>query len=1038
MKAFKAIIILLFFITPAFTQEEVSESKEGLSMIKGVVYSASENIVLEGVELINLKTGEKFYSTEEGSFEIPVGNSSLWVGLYYPGFSDKVLLLDDSKSWIIFMYKPDERTSDSKMKGYFGDHFKFNNASTEFLRTGNILSESNNSLESLVQGKFSGLSAGMISGMPGEGGILSIRGISTLFSNSSPLILLDGMPFNSGILESGTSDGNFYNPLKNIDAYDIESIEVIKDGGSLYGMRGGNGVILINTRQPEGVTTKINFSLNSGITFEPEYLRLLNTSEHKTYLMNQFQNSGLSSNEIAEQNPWITGNPSYYYYYNYNNNTDWQREIFSPANMNKFNVSLRGGDEIAKFSIMVGYLNQAGIIDNTNYQRYNFRLNSDIRIIEKLYFRSNVGFTYNISDLKNAGTDYTLNPITSSLLKSPMFGPNLRDNEGNIISILGNSDNYGFSNPAALINKMNSEAYESGLFTNLKLSYEALNNLTLNNIINVSFNNIKENTFIPDYGIPDFNSGENRNKATEGLYKSFAISNETNLDYFKDSDMIHFYHVQAGLRINTSSQIYNQGTVYNTPTDEFKSLSSVSIVQNTLVNGFNQRINYSDFFLKGGYRYLDKYMADVVLNLSASSNTGKNADGIDLFGGIWGFFPSVHLAWILSSESFLSDASSLDLLKLRASYTTTGNDSYNMNSRYIYSSRTYGTNSGIVRSFIPNESLKWETIRQMNLGTDMAFYREKVRFSIDAWSRNTTDLLSYIDMPAISGFESYWNNSGSLKSKGIDLNLELKPLTGSFEILIGGNLGLNKNTVEIDQDIILDIAGGQVIIQNGSTAFAFYGLESNGIYQTAAEAANSGLSNAGGLPYQGGDMVFVNQDANSIIDENDRVELGNLLPTINAGAYLSLKFKRFRSYILFDYSGGNQIFNYTRMQLESFSGYANQSQAALYAWKNDHSTTDIPRIAYGDPAGNSQFSDRWIENGNFFRLKEISLSYTLPKTEVYENLKIYLTGRNLLSFSNYLGYYPEFAYSSAISDRGADYGQMPVTPQIVAGVNISF
>lgn len=1035
MRAFKAYLFTLFIFTNIFAQGNGETLPDGNSVIQGTVYSSENNALLEGVQISNLKTNENFYSAEDGSFIVPFDSSYIWLRFYYPGYEEKELRITGKSQIKVYLHMPQLKSSDSRMGGYLGNVSKYNNASTEYLWSNQVLSKSHTSLESLMQGQFAGVNTSMISGMPGEGGHLSLRGLTSLFANKSPLIVLDGMPFFNQVTESGSMDGVFYNPLKNIDAYDIQRIEVIKDGGSLYGLRGGSGVILVTTKHAETVTTKLDFTAHTGLTYEPEYMKLLSADGNKVYTRNHLQNSGLSYPELVNQNPWISGDPQNYAY---NNSTNWQQEVFQPANVNKFNFSLQGGDEIAKFSVLLGYLNQQSVIENTRYQRYNFRLNSDISVIEKLYLKSNIGFTYNVSDLKSFGTNNAVNPINAALLKSPMFNPFVRDNQGNELAILSDADLYGGSNPTAIIRNLQASSFESNMFTNIQLLYEPIQDIKISTTVNVAFDNNKENVFVPAYGIANLTGGEFKNSAKEGIYKMFSFSNETRLDYAKSFNYKHFVNGIAGLRINTIEQTYNQGAVFNTPTDEFKSLSSVSLVQNTLINGMNQKTNYSDIFLKGGYRFQDKYLADVILTLSSSSNIGAGADALNMLNGRWGFFPSIHGAWLISNEPFLSGSKFLDLLKLRGSYSVSGNDAYMDASKYLYSSRTYGKNSGIVRYFVPNKSLKWEEIHQLNAGLDIAVFSDKLRFSLDAYSRQTNNLLTYYALPPASGFDVYWENNGTLKTEGIDLSLEARPLNRKLKVFVGGNLGLNRNTVELENQLLLDTPGGKVIIQNGQSAFAFYGLSTNGIYQTMSDARTGGLTNSNGYAYQGGDVIFNDLNPDDVIDENDRTSIGNLLPTINAGAYLTIKYGNFEGFLLMDYRGGNKVFNYTRMQLESFSDLTNQGIAALYSWKNDNSDTDIPRLAYNDPAGNSLFSDRWIEDGSFFRLKEVTLSYTLPKTAVYNAMQLFVTARNLVTFSNYLGYYPEFSYSANPLMQSADYAQIPISPQIMLGVNISF
>ncbi|MCF8378953.1 MAG: SusC/RagA family TonB-linked outer membrane protein [Bacteroidales bacterium] len=1035
MKAFKIVILLSLISSIIFAQNQEVGLNETIS---GTVSNLSLKTPMGGVEITIISSDEKHYTEEDGSFTIPFNGNDIWILISYPGYTEQTHLISNAGSYHYFLSETKEKSVYSKAGSLFGNNILYKNASYSDLSQENLKYSAQVSPELAIQGKFAGLQVKTISGMPGEGAAVNIRGISSLFASQNPMVILDGVPINSMPFENQAVGGSFHNPLVGIDVNDIESIEMYKDGLSLYGVDGGTGIMAINTKRPESVTTKVDFSIYKGLSYAPEYISMMSASQHKSYLINQLNSTGMSLPEIQQANPWITGNPSYYYFYNFDNNTNWQDEVFNAAYVNKYNATLQGGDEIARFFVSLGYLDQEGVTKNTAYQRFNFRFNSDVRILEKLYMISNVGFSYHTSELQSSQINPSINPVLAALSKGPMYAPYLRDNLGNQISILSNVDAYGFSNPTAIVEKIEATSFESNLIANTKLVYEISRNLNLSTLINVTANNIKEGLFVPNYGIQDFNEGEIQNYADEGVNKLSGIFNETKASFTKLIGLSHYISGDAGFRFRTDKVQYNSGTVYNTPTDEFKSLSSVTSVENTMLAGDNRVINHSDIFMNSGYRFKDKYLLDVILNLSASSSTGNNADAISIAGGKWGFFPTLQAGWLLSNEAFLKSVSVLNLLKLRASYSRSGNDFYSSFAKYSYNSRSYGTNSGIVRTYLPNQELKWEDISQLNVGLDLVSLGERIFLSVDAYNRVTNDLLTYSELPVSSGFEYLWENNGSLTSKGLDISAQAKILNGELKLAVGGNIGFNNTSIEIDHDIILDIPGGQVIARSGSNALSFYGFTTNGIIGSAAEASALNLMNSEGVYYQAGDVHFVNQNTDSNIDDLDKMDLGDLFPNFTGGINLDFSYRRLSLSVLFDFQKGNKIFNYTRMVSEALSGYGNQTRAALYAWTNENDITDIPRIALNDPSGNAAFSDRWIEDGSIFRLKELSVAYTLPSTKMYKNLIIYLTGQNLFTVTDYLGYYPEFAYSANPVNQGSDYGQMPVTPMVVMGIKVGF
>lgn len=1020
------------------TETKAQTDPSGGDSVHGVVRDARYRTPIEGAQVEVIPSGDKVVTSDGGSYELELPDDEAWLRISYPGYTNREILVNKGDELNTYLQVFSDRSGDQATPGPFGSRYKYKAGSYRYLTGEELGMSAETNLFMAIQGMQAGLSVKGLSGMPGEGGFLSMRGVSSLFATHQPVILLDGVPVDNSVTESPVVEGTFINPLSSIDVNDVELVETYSDGASLYGMQGGQGLIMITTKQPTSASTKIDFSIYSGLSFQPAYRPLLSSAQYKTYLLNLLQGSDLDLSEINRENPWISGNPSYYYYYDYTNNTDWQNEVFNPALVNKVNATLQGGDEIARFSVSLGYLNQEGVVKNTGYQRYNFRFNANIRILEKMYFVANVGFAYHIADLMNSGTNYTLNPVTAALLKPPMLAPYLRDNEGNRIALLSDADQYGFSNPTALVDKTEYGRFGANLFVNGMLNYELVPGLNLSNLVNVAYDNIKENAFLPDYGITDQSGGYVKNSALEGISKVNGILNETRLEYTGNLNYMHFITAGGGIRISSSQQNFTEGTVFNTPTDEFKSLSSVTSIENTFLDGTNRSVDRSDLFAEGNYRYKDRYVADLVLMLSGSSNVGPDADALSLFGGKWGFFPSLHTAWLVSSEPFLKNSPVLDLLKLRASFSLSGNDFFSKFSRYTYTSKAYGTQSGTVRSYIPNRKLKWEELRTLNVGLDAAFIHERIQVSADAYQRTTRDLLTYRKIPVTAGYDFLWENNGSLASKGLELDVLGRILDGKFRLKLGANLAMNRTLVSLSRDLVMDIPGGQVIAMNGESPFAFYGLVVDGVYATTADAQAAGLVNSNGTEYQAGDIRFIDQQADHTIDALDRVSLGDLFPKLTGGLHSEISLGNLSMYILFDFATGNKVFNYSRMLNESFSGYENQSTAGLYAWKGEGDEGPVPRISYGDPSGNADFSDRWLEDGRFIRLRQVTLSYDFPQTAFYKNLTLYLTGKNLITFTRYLGYSPEFAYSMDPALQGSDYGQVPITPVAVAGLKIGF
>lgn len=1006
--------------------------------ISGKILSSVTGHPIEGAEIQFPDENINTLSDENGYYRLAAPDYPTWMTVRYPGYATWKRHLKATDESDIYLTPSQYRSPYKELTGPFGTIGMYKNASFDHSDEKVFLQNLQLSADLAMQGRLPGLTVRNISGMPGQGGMMYIRGLNSLFAQQNPLILIDGVPINSNLHESMVSEGIFNNPLSGIDVHDIAGIEILRDGASLYGVNGGNGIVMIRTIQPVSAETRIRFSAQTGITAPPSHISMLKADEYKTYLVNQFLLSEMSHDDILRKYPWITGNPAYFNHFNHANNTNWQDEVFRMARMNKLNASLQGGDEIARFAVLIGYANQQGVLNNTGYQRYNFRFNSDVRILERLSLVSNIGFSYHDSEVRNSGIDHQLNPITAALLKPPMLAPFLRDQEGNRIAVKSDVDLFGFSNPAAIIENSRAGNNAARLFGTVKLGYRLGDRYHVANTFNVSYVNRREHTFIPDYGVTLTGTEEFRNFAKEGLFKTGGIFNETKISFAENFQNEHDFSAELGWRIQTNQEQFNQGSVYNTPTDEFRSLSAVTSIANTFINGQSIRINRSDLFARSGYRFRDIYLVDLVVTMSASSNTGSEAEAIDFLGGKWGLFPALHVGWIISSEPFMANSTLFDMLKLRASYGLSGNDLFTRYARYDFISRPYGRSAGLIRNYVPNKTIKWEEISQLNAGVDMSIMRNRLTLSFDVFRRITNDLLTYKDMEALSGSSRFWHNSGKLYVNGFDISLHAHRQGRWLQMTGGAAISFAHTRTDIGQDYVIDVPGGQIIIKDGGQGHSFYGFRTDGVYSNTAEANAAGLSNANGVIFRAGDIRFIDQDKNGIIDNHDKLAIGNIFPTLTGGTYASLTMSRFELYMMVDYISGHSLFNHTRMLTESLSGFNNQSISAMYSWRQENDQTSIPRAHPHDIVGNARFSDRWVEDGSFIRLKEISLSYRIPKTSIGQEMVIYLMGQNLLTWSHYLGYNPDFSYSGDLTLQAIDYAQMPVTPMVVAGIRIEF
>ena len=507
------------------------------------------------------------------------------------------------------------------------------------------------------------------------------------------------------------------------------------------------------------------------------------------------------------------------------------------------------------------------------------------------------------------------------------------------------------------------------------------------------------------------------------------------MSYSNTFNYIHKFNARVGVRYQTNKTEDDWGKTANTGSDNFKSISYGDALYR-MVGGQIGNWNWLNAFATTDYALRDKYFINITAAADASSRYGTDTEPMILY-------PSASAAWLVSGEEFMKDMNLFDYLKLRAGFGFSGNDETgNYTGVQYYVPQSLLGNFGLVRGNLVDKKLKPETAQKLNFGIDAAMLNERLNISVDLYQHNITDMVIRIPVPRETGFPNYLTNAGSMKNTGIDVAMKARLINTKFKWDVGLIASTYKNQVTDlkGQQYITNVAGAQVLTEVGRPLGVFYGYETNGVFATQAEALTEGLSIMKGSvahPFSAGDIWFVNKDNNAVIDENDRVVIGNPNPDLYGSVFTNLQYNKWSLDAFFNYSLGNDIYNYTRAQLESMSNYNNQTQAVINRWKADGDITDIPRAVYGDPMGNSRFSDRWIEDGSYMRLKTLSLSYFLPlKTDIISSCTFFVTGENLFTFTRYKGLDPEFALGQSPLYNGIDAMFTPHARTISAGVKL--
>lgn len=1021
------------------SKTETIQKKEGIE-ISGLIKNSKTGKGISGIN-IAIKDFSAAITKEDGSFSIKAPHLNALLTISGQEYQTKVFPLNNKTKGIeIALFEASYSPFYQVVTLPNNEELQFNNTNAanvidfEDKQWGNPINEN---VGGFLQGRVAGLNSIRNSGVPGTGAYLTIRGFNSLYATNKPLIILDGMIYDDEDYGSGIIQNNSSSPLSMLDVKDIEDITVLKDGSSLYGTKGANGVIIITTTRPVDLSTKIDFTMHGGINEDPRQLPVMSPGNYRTYLSQLLVSNGESQQQIAGK-PWMIDNTNSGSYYQYHNNTNWQDQVFKASQNQSYFLKIRGGDNIAKYGISVGYLNSEGVIGNTSSQRYNTRLNAALRLTDKLSVDANLSFIYNTDNQHDQGSAYKTSPVYLALTKSPFVAINAINASGEVSPNLADVDIFNVSNPVAIIQNSIGINKNYRFNGNLNFQYEINKYLKANLLVGLNFNKERENFFIPDFGVADITlpTAIATNRSGSEVQQYYSIFTDGYLSYSKNINHKHNVDIRLGMRTQSNESESDLGLGFNSATDDFTTVGAGSNLLR-IVGGALGEWKWVNNYISAEYNYVNKYFVTLNSSYDSSSRFGEDAN-FSALGSISG-------AWLLSSESFMKNTKNINLLKLRGSFGVSGNDDIgNYTAQQLYVSQNLLGIQGLVRSNIGNTKLKWESVQKLNFGLDFALFNERLNGSFDVFSNRITDMITYQTLNTTSGFDYIVSNSGAMRTRGFDLNLNSRFVnTEDVKFDLGVNLASYKNNILSipNSRILTQFGGATYITDEGQDANLFYGYKANGVYSTTAQANAAGLSrrmeNGSLMPFGGGDIIFEDLNGDNVIDESDRKVIGNPNPDFTGSISTNFSYKRLSISGLFNFSIGNDLYNGVRQNLEKMSGYENQSLAVNNRWVAEGQQTNIPKATWGDPLGNASFSSRWIENGSFLRLKTLVVSYDIDiDSNNLKYMKVYVSGNNLFTITDYLGFDPEFSATSSIFGQGADIGLMPQFMTIQLGLRL--
>lgn len=1046
-------------------QDSITRSDASRLKVSGTITDASSGKPLDGVR-ISVEGYSAAITDENGRFTVTVPNFNTVLVISGLGFQTKEVPLRGQSSVSASLYE--EGYSSIYETANLPFATKSGNRLVGAVETVNVndnWQRGSESADTYLQGRVTGLNSIRRSGTPGIGASLFLRGYNSLYATNQPLIMVDGVIYDNTNFGLSLIGGHVDNPIANIDLKDVDNITVIKDAtASTYGTKAANGVILITTARAKEQATAIDFAAYGGYNSSPSRLPVMEAGDYRTYLSDALYGyfRGQGYNELAAQNavnraPYMnSADPNYY---KFAGNTDWQSKVMNSSYNQNYYLKVTGGDNIATYGLSVGYLNSKGITQNTDLQRYQTRFNANLNLSTKLKGNANLSFVSNSHNLKDQGMSMNTNPIFLSLTKSPFVSANEISPEGKESPNFTGVDNVGGegfqrSNPAALIENMLGTNRNYRFMGSVGFNYEFNKQLNLQVLGGVTFSKVRENMFIPQNGVVGDTLLQDYafNRSGTNVERLYALFTDTRLSYKKNIDYKHDLSTSVGLRFNDNQMETDYGLGFNSATDDYVTVGNG---QSGLrrISGQNGDWRWLNLYGNVDYSLWSKYFLSFNLAVDGSSRFGKDAEqGLAIAGNKFAVMPSLGAAWLISSENFMANNSLVDVLKLRTSYGVVGNDDIgNYSAKQLYVSQNFFGTQGLVRGNVPNTSLQWESVTKFNVGVDAAFLNERLNVSFDVFNNRTANMLTLEPVRSVTGFNFGFTNNGEMVTNGMELGITGRLLNQAVKWDMGLNISNYKNEITRlpGNRMMNEYAGATILTQVGLPGNQFYGYRTNGVYSTSAEASAANLQNrrADGTitQFQAGDVRFVNTyDSPAdkaagirVIDENDRQVIGNPNPDYTGMFSNMLSWKRFSFDAMFTFSVGNDAYNFVRQNLESMDGTQNQTLHVLNRWRAEGQVTDVPRAAIGDPNANSRFSDRWIEDASYLRLRTLSVSYNVPLKNVgIKSARVYLTGNNVFTMTKYLGYDPEFSASESIFTQGVDSALEPQFRSVQLGVRI--
>ncbi len=1004
----------------------------------------------------------------DGKFTIAIRDGETKVIISYVGFESQEVDVSGQNNISVSLQQDVSELEEVVVIGYGTVLKKDLTGSVSSVKVSETISRQSTTVDQLLQGRAAGIQVTQNAANPGSGISVRIRGTSSLRGNNEPLYVVDGIIISSASEDVVATGGNNtgqeqQNGLNGINPRDIEDIQVLKDASAtaIYGSRGANGVILITTKKGTPNEVKTNFFMNTSMRSVTKTYDVLDAFDYARYR----NESNLRTTATAFPAFHIEGNQLYQIVNNDGNvsisdtpvtTVDWQDELLNLSTSLSVGGSVSGGSDNGNYYLSAGFNDQKGLAKNSSFKSGDIRLNLNQTLSPKIKINARLSGFFSATDFAEGGD--LIGSANQSFIRNLLsFRPILPDG----LEDAENIDDLGISSPYSFIDDFEDKSNENRFFGSLTATFDlGLKGLSYQVRAGGNIRTKERRRF---YGLTTY-VGLNANgqlQLSSLNASSFQVVNT--LRFNRTFNRKHRINSVLGLT-------YDQRTTKNMTyvVQDFVTLEKTTeqpflgqVISSPLAN-LDRETKLFSILGRVNYAFDNKYI------ITASFRR----DGVSKFleEDRYGFFPSVALAWNMHREGFIRNIDAIDQLKLRVGWGQIGNhgigaygtlSNYGINSSVLYGTATNGTSVPLILNNIANATLTWETTEQSNIGVDFSLADGIVTGTVDAYDKTTKDLLVSSNIAPSTGFSNLLVNRGELSNKGLEIALQVNPIsTDDLDISFGGNIAFNETRIEglssqplspilidgsyADRRFYLGntISRGNyfkypanIFIEGEETAL-FYGFETDGIYQTGDTTVGSA---------QAGDVRIIDQNGDNVIDISDRTIIGNPNPDYTFGINLSVRYKAFSLSALVNGVYGNDIINGNLIQMGNAEGLFRNILSDAYhgAWRPEKPSNSYPRIGYVGNDGPEflAISDRYVEDGSYLRLNNVTLGYDLPINEnnTIKGANIYVTGQNLLTLTNYSGYDPEitsFMWTGLIS--GVDWNGPPNSRNILIGLNLNF